>query len=69
VGKPLKVGIIGCGAIIAQYLTNFRKLDQIELVAVADLDPARARLLRSSTTASAPFPWTNSWPRTTSNWS
>ncbi|KRE55802.1 oxidoreductase [Arthrobacter sp. Soil736] len=41
-GKPLKVGIIGCGAIIAQYLTNFRRLDQIELVAVADLDPARA---------------------------
>ncbi|WP_104140228.1 Gfo/Idh/MocA family protein [Arthrobacter sp. ZGTC131] len=42
-GKPLKVGIIGCGAIIAQYLTNFRRLDQIELVAVADLDPARAQ--------------------------
>ena len=42
-GKPLKVGIIGCGAIIAQYLTNFRKLGQIDLVAVADLDPARAQ--------------------------
>jgi predicted dehydrogenase len=49
VGKPLKttdslkIGIIGCGAIIAQYLANFRRLDQIELVAVADLDPARAQ--------------------------
>lgn len=42
-GKPLKVGIIGCGAIIAQYLANFRKLGQIDLVAVADLDPARAQ--------------------------
>lgn len=42
-GKPLKVGIVGCGAIIAQYLTNFRKLNDIELVAVADLDPARAQ--------------------------
>lgn len=42
-GKPLKVGIIGCGAIIAQYLTNFRKLQDLELVAVADLDPARAQ--------------------------
>ena len=41
--EPLKVGIIGCGAIIAQYLTNFRRLDQIELVAVADLDPVRAQ--------------------------
>jgi predicted dehydrogenase len=43
VGKPLKVGIVGCGAIIAQYLTNFRKLRDLELVAVADLDPARAK--------------------------
>jgi predicted dehydrogenase len=43
VGKSLRVGIIGCGAIIAQYLTNFRRLEAIELVAVADLDPARAR--------------------------
>jgi predicted dehydrogenase len=43
VGKPLKLGIVGCGAIIAQYLTNFRKLEDIELVAVADLDPARAQ--------------------------
>ena len=42
-GKPLKVGIIGCGAIIAQYLANFRRLDHIRLVAVADLDPARAQ--------------------------
>ena len=41
--EPLKVGIIGCGAIIAQYLANFRRLDQIELVAVADLDPGRAQ--------------------------
>ncbi|MGF9647732.1 Gfo/Idh/MocA family oxidoreductase [Pseudarthrobacter oxydans] len=42
-GKPLKVGIIGCGAIIAQYLASFRKLEDIQLVAVADLDPARAQ--------------------------
>ncbi|MDF2051673.1 Gfo/Idh/MocA family oxidoreductase [Arthrobacter sp. Cr_A7] len=42
-GKPLKVGIIGCGAIIAQYLASFRRLGDIQLVAVADLDPARAQ--------------------------
>ena len=46
--KPLKVGIIGCGAIIAQYLTNFRRLDAIELVAVADLDFARAQAVADS---------------------
>jgi predicted dehydrogenase len=42
-GEHTRVGIIGCGAIIAQYLANFRRLDQIELVAVADIDPARAQ--------------------------
>lgn len=42
-GKPLRVGIVGCGAIIAQYLSNFRKLNDIELVAVADLDLTRAQ--------------------------
>ncbi len=41
-GQPLNVGIIGCGAIIQQYLATFDQLDVIRLVAVADLDPARA---------------------------
>lgn len=42
-GKPLNVGIIGCGAIIAQYLANIPRLEALKLVAVADLDPARAQ--------------------------
>ncbi|MBT2534104.1 Gfo/Idh/MocA family oxidoreductase [Arthrobacter sp. ISL-48] len=42
-GQPLNVGIIGCGAIIAQYLASFRKLEAVRLVAVADLDPSRAQ--------------------------
>ncbi|WP_284979945.1 Gfo/Idh/MocA family oxidoreductase [Arthrobacter sp. fls2-241-R2A-200] len=46
--QPVNVGIIGCGAIIAQYLTNFRRLDSINLVAVADLDPARAKAVADS---------------------
>jgi predicted dehydrogenase len=45
VGESLKVGIIGCGAIAAQYLETFAVLDAIELVAVADLDPARAKTI------------------------
>jgi hypothetical protein len=54
VGKPLEthqptnVGIIGCGAIISQYLANFRRLEGIRLVAVADLDPARASAVADS---------------------
>ncbi|HWV47973.1 MAG TPA: Gfo/Idh/MocA family oxidoreductase [Microbacterium sp.] len=44
-GQPLstlKVGIIGCGNIAAQYLDTFSRLSSVELVAVADLVPARA---------------------------
>ena len=41
-GQPLKVGIIGCGNIIAQYLDTFSRLDSVQLVAVADLVPERA---------------------------
>ncbi len=47
-GKPLKVGIIGCGKIVDQYLSNFRRLDSIDLVAVADLDFARAQAVADS---------------------
>ncbi len=39
---PLRVGMVGCGAISAQYLATFDRLSDVELVAVADLDPARA---------------------------
>ena len=47
-GKPVNIGIIGCGAIIAQYLVNFRRLEDINLVAVADLDAARAQAVADS---------------------
>ncbi|WP_243229331.1 Gfo/Idh/MocA family protein [Microbacterium sp. CIAB417] len=40
--KSLKVGIIGCGNIAAQYLDTFSRLSSVELVAVADLVPERA---------------------------
>lgn len=41
-GQPLNLGIIGVGAISAQYLANLPKLPQLKLVAVADLDLSRA---------------------------
>lgn len=34
---PAKVGIIGCGAISATYLSNSKKFDAFEIVAVADI--------------------------------
>jgi predicted dehydrogenase len=43
--KPMKVGIIGCGAISATYLGNSKHFDAFDIVAVADLrlDAAQAR--------------------------
>ncbi len=38
----LRVGIVGCGAIVAQYLQTLPNLPAVELVAVADLDSERA---------------------------
>ncbi|MFB4278055.1 MULTISPECIES: Gfo/Idh/MocA family protein [unclassified Nonomuraea] len=42
-GQPLNLGIVGCGAISAQYLQTIDRLPQVRLVAVADLDLDRAR--------------------------
>ncbi|MEU7860095.1 Gfo/Idh/MocA family oxidoreductase [Nonomuraea sp. NPDC049141] len=42
-GQPVNVGIVGCGAISAQYLQTIDRLPQLRLVAVADLDLDRAR--------------------------
>ncbi|MEV0387418.1 Gfo/Idh/MocA family oxidoreductase [Nonomuraea sp. NPDC050643] len=42
-GQPVNVGIVGCGAISAQYLRTIERLPQVRLVAVADLDLERAR--------------------------
>jgi predicted dehydrogenase len=41
--ERMKVGIIGCGAISSNYLTNARNLPILEVIACADLDPERAR--------------------------
>ncbi|GAB3564513.1 Gfo/Idh/MocA family protein [Spelaeicoccus albus] len=42
-GEPVNVGIIGCGAIITQYLQTIPRLASLRLCAVADLDADRAR--------------------------
>ncbi len=41
--EPVRVGVVGCGAISASYLKNARSLPILEMAACADLDPARAR--------------------------
>jgi predicted dehydrogenase len=42
VGKPLNVGIVGCGTISAAYLTTLARLPTARVVAAADLDRSRA---------------------------
>lgn len=41
--NPVKVGIVGCGAISPAYFTGSRIYDQLKIVACADLDVSRAR--------------------------
>ena len=41
-GGPLRIGIVGVGKISEQYFASFPSLPGLELVAVADLDEARA---------------------------
>ena len=40
-GDPVKVGIVGIGQISGQYLKTLPRLANLELTAVADLDPSR----------------------------
>ncbi|RZS87582.1 putative dehydrogenase [Motilibacter rhizosphaerae] len=47
-GEPLRVGIIGCGVISAQYLETFDRLAAVRLTAVADLDVARAQAVAAT---------------------
>lgn len=42
-GGPLNVGIVGCGAISAQYLNTIPGLAPLRLTALADIDVSRAR--------------------------
>jgi predicted dehydrogenase len=49
VGKPLSVGIIGCGTVSSQYLATFARLPTVDLIAVADLDRSRAEAVARAT--------------------
>lgn len=43
VASPLRVGVVGCGNIVEQYLATLPHLADVRFVAAADLDPARAQ--------------------------
>ncbi|MCD1269025.1 Gfo/Idh/MocA family oxidoreductase [Microbacterium sp. MEC084] len=39
---PIRVGVVGCGHIVEQYLQTLPRLDDVSFVAAADLDAERA---------------------------
>ncbi|MEO6526594.1 MAG: Gfo/Idh/MocA family oxidoreductase, partial [Gemmatimonadaceae bacterium] len=43
VGMPVRVALVGCGRISRNHLDAIARIDGLELVAVADADPARAQ--------------------------
>lgn len=45
VPRTLRVGIVGCGNISSNHLEAFQALDAVNVVAVCDVDPARAAAL------------------------
>ncbi|GII81416.1 oxidoreductase [Sphaerisporangium rufum] len=49
-GRPVNVGVVGCGVIFPQYAETIERLPELRLAAVADLDLARA------TEAARPYP-------------
>ncbi|HEX8373688.1 MAG TPA: Gfo/Idh/MocA family oxidoreductase [Geminicoccaceae bacterium] len=42
-GRPVRVGVIGCGKFAAMFLAQARLTPGLHVVAIADLSPARAR--------------------------
>jgi predicted dehydrogenase len=42
VGEPLRIGVVGLGAISGTYLRTLALLPQVQVTRLADLDPARA---------------------------
>jgi len=40
--EPVRIGIIGCGQIAQQHLTNYAKIPEAQVIACADIDPEAA---------------------------
>ena len=52
-GREVRIGIVGLGTILGQYLDTFSRAHGARVVAVADLDPARAAEVAARTGARA----------------
>jgi predicted dehydrogenase len=52
----LRIGVVGAGQISAAYLGTLRRLSNVQVVAVADLDQARARTAAAAAPGARPLP-------------
>jgi predicted dehydrogenase len=52
----LRIGIVGAGQISGAYLSTLRRLSNVRVVAVSDLDEARARAAAAATPSVRPLP-------------
>ena len=41
-GRKLKIGIIGCGWIAEAHIESYKQMEDVEIVAAADLIPGKA---------------------------
>jgi hypothetical protein len=53
--NALRIGVVGAGQISGAYLRTLPRLSNVEVVAVADLDPARARAAAAATPGVRPL--------------
>ena len=42
-GKPVRVGMVGAGKFGSMFLAQVRKIPGVQVIAIADLSPERAR--------------------------
>ena len=42
-GKPLRLGVIGCGFFAQNHLNAWKEIEGVDLVAVCDIDPLKAQ--------------------------
>jgi predicted dehydrogenase len=54
--NPLRVGMVGAGTISGAYLGTLRRLSNVEVVAISDLDQARAAAAAAATPGARPLP-------------
>ena len=51
----LRIGVVGAGQISGAYLGTLRRLSNVQVVAVADLDQARARTAAAAASGARPL--------------